>query len=108
MNQQWRAQLVQSGEGQLHLRLDTRSPRRGAVRRPLRQVPQQNRLAGTRFAVHHQRPALASANSVQQPVKHLTLSTAIRQFRLANLRGETTGHLHGTNAIPRPLLVHLL
>ncbi len=79
-----------------------------AVHRPLRQVLQQYCLAGTRFAVHHQRPALASANSVQEAVKHVTLSTAIRQFRLANLRGETTGHLHGTNAIPRPPLAHLL
>jgi hypothetical protein len=58
--------------------------------------------------VHHQRPALAPANSVQKPIKHVTLSTAIRQFRLANLRGETTGHLHGTNAIPRSLPAHLL
>jgi hypothetical protein len=72
------------------------------ARRPPGQVPQQRRLAHPRLAVHHQRPALTRAHSVQEPVKHAALGTAVRQFGRAIPRRETCGHLYGTNAIPRP------
>ena len=54
------------------------------------------------------RPALAFADSAQEPVEHVTFGTAIRQFCLTDLRGETTGHLHATNAIPHPPPAHPL
>jgi hypothetical protein len=47
------------------------------------QVLQQRGLAGARLAVYHQRPALTSADSLDQPVKHAAL-------------GATAGQLSGT------------
>jgi len=37
---------------------------------------------------------------LHQPVQHTTLGAAARQPRRAFPRRETSGHLHGTNAIP--------
>ncbi len=76
-----RAQLMQPGERQLHLRLDTRGGRHPAARRPPGQVLQQRRLARTRLAPHHQRPALTRPHSPQQPVQHLTFAAAAQQHR---------------------------
>ncbi len=50
-----RAQLLQPGERQLHLRLDARDPLNPAAGRPPGQVVQQRRLACPRLAGHHQR-----------------------------------------------------
>jgi hypothetical protein len=75
-----RAQLVQPGERQLHLRLDTSGPLDTAARRAPAQVVQQRRLAHTRLAMHHQRPALAGADSLHQPVKHPALGVAAGQL----------------------------
>ena len=51
-----RAQLVQPGERELHLRLDPGGARHPAARGVLDQVVQQRRLAHARLAAHHQRP----------------------------------------------------
>lgn len=46
--------------------MDPRGLRHTAARRPLDHVIQQRRLAHTRFAAHHQRQALARANSFDE------------------------------------------
>ena len=74
-----RAQLMQSGERELHLRLDAGGPRHPAARRLPGQVVQQRRLADARLAVHHQRPALARAKRPDQPVQHAALGAAACQ-----------------------------
>jgi hypothetical protein len=70
---------MQPGVGQLHLGLDTGGPLDAAARRATGQVFQQRRLANARLAMHHQRPALAGADSLHQPVKHLALGVAAGQ-----------------------------
>ena len=73
-----RAQLMQPGEGKLHLRLDTSGPHHTAARRLLDHVLQQRRLAHARFAAHHQRPALTRANSFDEPVEHVAFAAPAR------------------------------
>jgi hypothetical protein len=60
------AQLVQPGEGQLHLRLHARRPDQAAPGRPLARVVKQHSLAYTRLTVHHQRPALTRPHSIDE------------------------------------------
>jgi hypothetical protein len=57
--QEWRAQLVEPGERQLHFLLDTGHPHDAAAGRALRQVIQQRGLAGSRLTADDQNPALA-------------------------------------------------
>ena len=75
------AQLMQPGEGQLHLRLHAGRPRYPASARPFGQVVQQHRLAHARVAAHHQHPALAGPDRVDQPVQHVALAVAVGQPR---------------------------
>ena len=49
-----RTQLMQPGERQLHLRLNTRHPDDPTPQRPLSHVLQERRLADPRLAAHHQ------------------------------------------------------
>ena len=72
---------MQPGERELHLRLDTGGTRHTAARRLLDQVLQQRRLAHARLATHHQRPALARANSVDEPVEHVAFAAPAPQLR---------------------------
>ena len=69
-----REQLMQPGEGELHLRLDAGGTHHAAARRLLDHVFQQRRLAHARLAAHDQRPALARANRFDQPVEHLAFA----------------------------------
>jgi hypothetical protein len=89
-----RAQLMQPGERQLHLRLDPRGGRHPATRRPPGQVIQQRRLARTRLATHHQRPALTRPHSPQEPVQHLTFVAAAQQLQDASSQRPVGSHLH--------------
>ena len=66
-----RAQLVQPGERQFHLRLDAGGAHHPAAGRVPGQVVEQRRLAHARLAVHHQGPALTGADRLHQPVEHL-------------------------------------
>ncbi len=77
--QQRRAQLMQPGERQLHLRLHARHPQHPAPGRLPGQVLQQRRLAHPRLAVHHQHPALTGTHRLDQPVQHAALGTPVRQ-----------------------------
>ncbi len=88
-----RQQLMQPGERELHLRLDTRGTRHTEARRVFDQVVQQHRLAHARLAAHHQRQALTRANSFGQPVEDVALAAAVRQLRRATTDGGMCGHL---------------
>ena len=80
-----RAQLLQRGERQPGLRLHARGARHLAVGRPLGHVGQQRRLADPRLAPQHQRPALAGAHRVQQPVERLALAVTAQEHQGPNL-----------------------
>jgi hypothetical protein len=74
---------MQSGERQFHLRLHTSGTRQMAPRRLHAQITEQRCLAHTRFTGNHQRPALTSANSLEQPVEHAALGVAVNQLHRA-------------------------
>jgi hypothetical protein len=101
-----RAQLVQRGERQLHLRLDTGGAPHAAFRRLPGQVLQQRCLADTRFAMHDQCPALTCANSLNEPVKRATFGAAAHQLRHASPHRKACGYLHDYDAVPRPWPAH--
>ena len=83
-----RAHLLQSGERQLHLRLDTCRAGHPAARRRVGDVVQQRRLAHPRLAAQHQRPALTDADSADQVIEHPALAASARQpFRAPSDRG---------------------
>jgi hypothetical protein len=86
-----RAQLVQAGEGKLHLRLDPDGPGQHEVRvRGLAgQVGQQRRLADPGFTPDHQDGALAVANSCDELPQRLLLTEPAEQRR----RGPLDRHL---------------
>ncbi len=77
-----RAQLVQPGERELHLRLARPRPaRRGQPGARSASVLQQRRLADARLAAQHQHRALARPGALQQPVEHVALAAAAAQHR---------------------------
>ena len=80
MVQHLRAQLMQPGEGQLHLRLHTGRPRHPAPVRPRSQVLQERALAYPRVTAHHQGTALTSPDSIDEPVKLITFGQPVRQL----------------------------
>ena len=67
-------ELMQPGEGELHLRLDAGGTHDQAVRCLLDQVIQQRGLAHARFATDDQRPALTCANGFDEPAEHVALA----------------------------------
>jgi hypothetical protein len=73
------AQLVQAGEGQLHLRLRARRAHHLAAGGLGIQVRQQRRLADARLAPHHEHPALAPAHRVEQAIQHDALIASAEQ-----------------------------
>jgi hypothetical protein len=75
------AQLMQSGEGQLHLRVHTGRPRYPASARPFGQIIEQHRLAHARIAAYHQHPALPRPDRVDQPVEHVAFAVPVGQPR---------------------------
>ena len=80
-----RAQLLQRGERQPGLGLHARGARDAAIGRPLGHVGQQRRLADPRLAAQHQRPALAGAHRVQQPVERFALAVTAQEHQGPNL-----------------------
>ena len=75
-----RQQLMDPGEGQFHLRLDTHSTSHPTARGVLDQVLQQCRLAHARLPAHYQRPALTGANRVQEPVQQVAFAAPTPQL----------------------------
>ena len=79
--EQRRAQVVQPGERELHLRLHADGPRDAAPGSAPRDVPEQRRLADPGLAAQHQRRALAEPDALQQPVQRFALAAATLQHR---------------------------
>ena len=73
------AQLMQAGEGKLHLRLDPRRPGDLEALGALGRVTQQRCLSYPRFAAQHQHRALPRPCIREQPVEPGTLGTAACQ-----------------------------
>jgi hypothetical protein len=71
-----RAQLMQPGEGELHLRLDARDAGDAALRCLLGDILQQRRLADPRLAAQHLYRAPPRADALQLAVQRLALAAA--------------------------------
>src|SRR4051812_30392630 len=69
-----RAQLLQAGERQLHLGLDSDGPHDSHPRCRVDRVLQQGGLTDPRLASHHQSPALTPTDRLEVPVERLTLT----------------------------------
>jgi hypothetical protein len=95
-----RQQLMQPGERQLHLRLDTRGDRHPAARRLPGQVSQQRCLAHARLATYHQSLALTHPDRRQEPVQHVTFGAMAQQLCRASPHRRICGPRHDTDAIP--------
>ena len=76
-----RAQLVQPGEGELHLRLGAARPDDTTSRRASLQVVQQRRLADPRLAAQDQNLALTRPGIGQQTIQQIALAAATVQPR---------------------------
>ena len=84
--QQRRTQLVQTGEGQLHLRLSRRGASHATPGSPADEVIQQRRLAHSGLTDHQQRSALACPNSRNQTIQRPALPTPMHRHGPAALR----------------------
>jgi hypothetical protein len=84
------AQLVQPGEGQLHLGLDPRGPCDPAPGRGLLEVVEERGLADPRLAAQDQHLAAAGPDPGQEPVQRLALLAPATQSRPR----VTIGHDH--------------
>ena len=98
--QERRTELVQPGEGQLHLRLDTRRVRNPETLGAVEQILHQRGLAHTRIAAHHQRPALPGPDGLEEPVEHLALDATVRQPCRASSNSGIRSHLIGARPAP--------
>ena len=86
--QQRRAQLVQTGEGQLHRRLHAGRAGHPAPRRAPGQVLQQDGLAHARLPADYQGPALTAPHAVHEPVQDPALGVPVGQLGARSGRGE--------------------
>ncbi len=82
--QQRHAELVQGGERQLHLGLDTTGADHLQIRRGLTDVGEQRRLADPRLTDQHDRVAAAVADRGQRPVESRAFRSAAEQHRIAS------------------------
>ena len=85
--EQRRAELMQPGEGQLHLGLDAGDPGDVESGCPFRGMLHQHRLAHARLAADHEHAAVARACVVEEPVQRLTLAGTAPERRGARDRG---------------------
>src|SRR4051812_1993483 len=74
---------MQRGEWQLHLGLRAGDPRQAESRRLPSTVVQQGRLADARLAADHEDRTAVGAGLLEEPAKHLALSSTAQQARLA-------------------------
>ena len=80
--EEWRAQLMQSRERDLHLGLDAAGAHDAASRRTLDDVLQKGRLPDAGLPVQHEGAALAAPRRVQQPVERVAFASAAEQTSL--------------------------
>ncbi len=78
--QHGRAELVEAGIGQLHLRFDADCSRDVPAGDPVGQVAEQRALAHARLAPQDDDPAPAGERVGQEPVEHLTLASASEEL----------------------------
>jgi hypothetical protein len=97
VSQHRRAQLVQPGEREFHLRLHADGAHHPAPRRVPGQVVEQRCLAHAGLTAHHQHLARACPYRLDQPVKHAAFAAAPPQRRGASFPRQVGGHL-----TPRP------
>jgi hypothetical protein len=76
---------MQSGEGELHLRLNARDPGDATLRGPLGDVLQQRRLADPRLAAQDLHRALPRADALQLTVQHFALVASTSQHPTLSL-----------------------
>ncbi len=86
--EQRRAQLMEAGERQLHLRLDAGHPRDAEARRLPGAVVQQRGLAHPGLAPHDQHRAAVIASVLEQPIERPALGGTAQENRVA-----VRGHL---------------
>ena len=102
--QERRAQLMQPGELELHLRLDPRRACDAAPRRSPGQVSQQRGLADPGLAAQDQDPALTGSHARQQPIQHLALAApaaqpAFERCASERLRTRAIGAVHACSPL---------
>ena len=90
------AELVQPGEGQLHLRLHAHRAGHPTPLCPVDQVVQQHGLAHAGVAAHHQRPALTGTNRLDEAVEHVAFAAPVRQPGRTPSKPEIRRHPTGT------------
>jgi hypothetical protein len=78
-----RAQLMQRGEGEFHLRLDANGAHDPTVRRARRQVVQQSGLANAGFAMDDERSTLTGSKGFDELLEHAAFGAASDQFHRA-------------------------
>jgi hypothetical protein len=78
-----RAELVERGEGQLHLGLDAHGAGDPEPGRRSDRVIHERGLADSRLASQHQNPAPTGACSHEQPVEHVALVATAHKHRSA-------------------------
>jgi hypothetical protein len=73
-----------TGEGKLHLRLDTGRTRDQTARSLLGDVVQQRRLAHARLATYHQRVVFAGANGFDHAVERIAFAATTLELDCAS------------------------
>jgi hypothetical protein len=88
------AQLMETGEGQLHVRLHAHRPHDGEVGCRRNQILQQRGLSDPSLALQHQRPALAPANRRDQVVQQRALGAPTPQGGMPARAKDAAFHRH--------------
>ena len=94
------AQLMQPGEGELHLRLDAGQPLDTASGRVLDQIVQQHALTDPRLTAHDQRVPLSRPGSGDAAVQCVTFAPAAAQRCGATLSGHGASYVQRRHGFP--------
>ena len=94
------AQLMQSRERQLHLRLDGHAPGNAKTRRLADAVAQKRGLAHTRLATNDEHCALALADVLEQPVQRSPLAGPTPELR-RTVRGHSRDQATSRRCVPQ-------
>ena len=97
-----RQQLMQPGEGELHLRLDAGGTHHATTRRVVDRVVQERRLAHPRLAAQHQCPALARAHGVDEAVEHVAFAAPAREPCRPSSNLSLSGHRSRNSDVTPP------
>src|SRR6476469_5418677 len=92
---------MQPGEGKLHLRLNAGGAHDPKSWRLLDGVLQKRRLAHARLAPHHERPAFARPDGLDEPVEYIAFAAPAGQRGRAAADCGELGHLAGEPTLHR-------